>query len=31
MKKLVIGAMTALTFVAAGTAGYSVFHAAPAR
>ena len=30
MKKLVIGAMTALTFVAAGTAGYSVFHAAPA-
>lgn len=30
MKKLLIGAMTALTFVAAGTAGYSVFHATPA-
>ena len=30
MKKLVIGAMAALTFVAAGTATVSVFHAAPA-
>ena len=30
MKKFVIGAMAALTFVAAGTATVSVFHAAPA-
>ena len=30
MKKLVIGAMAALTFAAAGAATVSVFHAAPA-
>ena len=30
MKKLIIGGMAALTLVAAGTAGYSVFNATPA-
>lgn len=30
MKKLLIGGMAALTLALAGTAGYSVFHAAPA-
>jgi len=30
MKKLLIAALAALTVTAAGTAGYSVFHATPA-